>query len=359
MPRGRSLVALVALLALGAAPARADESKAGVVTAVQGQSTVARPVLPQPVPLKFRDDVFVRDRIDTRENSVVRLLLGGKAVVTVRELASFTVTEEPGRAVVDLQAGTLALGVAKKLLKPGESIEIRTPNAIAAVRGSFIVVRVALLGGVPHTSVVSVHVSVPVTVAFRATPTVSLALGSSQVVTVSGLGAATTSTAVQTLTPAQAAEAARAAEVSRPTEHTDQPASEAASRAVEATQSEAAGIGDGILGTAGPGSTLPTPRRTLGRSPTATPPPPPAAGAPPPSTTLITTPPPPASPPPTTTQTAPPPPPPPTQTGPAPAPPPPPSSSAFKPPGQGGSQPNTGGNPTPGHGGVPPGQQKK
>lgn len=37
---------------------------------------VARPVLPQPGPLKFKDDVFLQDRIATRENSVARLLLG-------------------------------------------------------------------------------------------------------------------------------------------------------------------------------------------------------------------------------------------------------------------------------------------
>lgn len=56
--------------------ALAQQPKAGVVTTLQGRAMVARPVLPQPGPLKFKDDVFLQDRIATRENSVARLLLG-------------------------------------------------------------------------------------------------------------------------------------------------------------------------------------------------------------------------------------------------------------------------------------------
>lgn len=131
-----SLVTVLLLFSLWLPQALAQQPKAGVITTLQGQATVARPALPQPVALKFKDDVFQRDRIDTRENSIARVLLGGKALVTIRELSTFTVTEEPGRAVVDIQTGQLALGVARSLLRPGESVEVRTPHAIAAVRGS-------------------------------------------------------------------------------------------------------------------------------------------------------------------------------------------------------------------------------
>jgi hypothetical protein len=115
-------MAVLFLHALGPALALAQQPKAGVVTTVHGQAMVARAVLPQPAPLKFKDDVFLRDRIETRENAIVRVLLGGKALVTIRELSVVTIAEEPGRAVVDLQAGKIALGVAKRLLKPGESV---------------------------------------------------------------------------------------------------------------------------------------------------------------------------------------------------------------------------------------------
>ncbi|MGH7365600.1 MAG: FecR domain-containing protein, partial [Candidatus Rokuibacteriota bacterium] len=112
----------------------------GIVTALDGRATVARAALPAPLLLKFKDDVFGRDRIRTQENSLVRVLLGGKAILTVRELSQVTIREEPGRAVVTLPNGKVVLAVAKQRMRPGESIEIRTPNAVAAVRGSILAV---------------------------------------------------------------------------------------------------------------------------------------------------------------------------------------------------------------------------
>ncbi len=122
-------------------PVAAQTSDAvGIVTTIDGRATVARPALPSPLALKFKDDVFGRDRISTQENSLVRVLLGGKAILTVRELSQVTISEEPGRAVVTLPDGKVVLAVAKQRMRPGESIEIRTPNAVAAVRGSILAV---------------------------------------------------------------------------------------------------------------------------------------------------------------------------------------------------------------------------
>ena len=77
----------------------------------------------------------MRDHIATAEKSVVRVLLGGKALVTVRELSSLTIKEEIGRSTIDLTSGKIAMGVVRQRMRPGEVIEIRTPNAIAAIRG--------------------------------------------------------------------------------------------------------------------------------------------------------------------------------------------------------------------------------
>jgi FecR-like protein len=124
-------------------PVAAQSSDAvGIVTTIDGRATVARPALPSPLAIKFKDDVFGRDRISTQENSLVRVLLGGKAILTVRELSQVTISEEPGRAVVTLPDGKVVLAVDKKRMRPGESIEIRTPNAVAAVRGSLLSVSV-------------------------------------------------------------------------------------------------------------------------------------------------------------------------------------------------------------------------
>lgn len=131
------------LLALVPASALAESStNVGVVTTLTGQATVARASLSQPLPLRFKDDVFVQDRISTAERSIVRVLLGGKALVTVRELSVLTVTEELGRSTVDLGSGKIAVGVARQRMRPGEILEIRTPNIVAAVRGTVLVVEI-------------------------------------------------------------------------------------------------------------------------------------------------------------------------------------------------------------------------
>src|SRR5256885_16962525 len=72
----RLSLVLVALAIISPASAFAQLTKAGVVTTLQGTATVTRASLSQPQPLKFRDDVFVQDRVVTGDESVARILLG-------------------------------------------------------------------------------------------------------------------------------------------------------------------------------------------------------------------------------------------------------------------------------------------
>ena len=92
-------VALLLAVWPGAAPAQtADHAgrSVGVVTTLAGTVTVARATLPAPQPLRFKDDVCMRDHITTAEKAAVRVLLGGKALVTVRELSSSPSRRRPG-----------------------------------------------------------------------------------------------------------------------------------------------------------------------------------------------------------------------------------------------------------------------
>lgn len=124
-------------------PAAAQDTQGvGVVTTLTGEAAVARPTRPQPQPLHFKDDVFGRDRISTAEKSLVRVLLGGKAVITVRELSVLTITEDMGHAEVNLQSGKIALAVARQRMKPGESITLRARNAVAAIRGTVVIAEI-------------------------------------------------------------------------------------------------------------------------------------------------------------------------------------------------------------------------
>jgi hypothetical protein len=127
--------------------AMGQATKAGVVTTLQGTATVARATAAQPAPLKFKDDVFVQDHIVTGESSIVRILLGGKAVVTVRERSALTIHETPTTSTIEIGSGKIALAVAKARMKPGESVQIKTPNAMAGVRGTVVIADVAQAGG--------------------------------------------------------------------------------------------------------------------------------------------------------------------------------------------------------------------
>ena len=127
---------LALLVALCPLSLHAAIPKAGTVTQVVGTATLTRADVPKDLPVKFRDPVYLKDKITTQEKAFVRVLLGGKAVVTVRELSVLTITEEPDHATIDITRGFVALSVARKRMRPGEYVEIRTPHAIAAVRGT-------------------------------------------------------------------------------------------------------------------------------------------------------------------------------------------------------------------------------
>jgi len=125
----------------------AAQAKAGVVTTLQGTATVARSTAAQPTPLRFRDDVFVHDHIVTGGSAIVRILLGGRAVVTVRERSALTIHETPTTSTIEIGSGKIALAVARDRMKPGESVQIKTPNAMAGVRGTVVIADVAAPAG--------------------------------------------------------------------------------------------------------------------------------------------------------------------------------------------------------------------
>src|SRR5262245_43397217 len=133
-----NLAGFVLAMFLLPAPAFAQTTTAGVVTMLEGTVTAVRPLVQQPVALTFRDDVFRQDRVVTGDQSFARLLLGGKAVISIRERSVVTITEVPGRSTVDIESGKIALSVARDRMVPCEVINIKMPNAVAGVRGTVV-----------------------------------------------------------------------------------------------------------------------------------------------------------------------------------------------------------------------------
>jgi len=150
-----SIIAAAVALALPLAAFAQDMKPAGFVTTLQGTATVRRVSTEQPapqiLPLKFKDPVRVQDMIQTGDQSLARILLGGAAVVTVREHSSLTITETGGTSTIDITSGRVALAVAKEKMKPGERIDVKTPNAVAGVRGTVLITEVTQVAGQPKT----------------------------------------------------------------------------------------------------------------------------------------------------------------------------------------------------------------
>jgi hypothetical protein len=184
---------LTLALGLGTAmtPAVAQMPAAGNVSRLEGTAAVARTAA-APAPLKARDDVYLRDLVTTGAQSKAQLLLGRKAMITMREQSALRITEVPGVATVEMTDGRLRLALLKDRLKPGERIDVKTPNAITAVRGTVVVVEVvpASSGATSRVTALSGFVEVwtldPATGQPSGAP---LRLNALQQTTVSGLNA--------------------------------------------------------------------------------------------------------------------------------------------------------------------------
>jgi hypothetical protein len=147
----KPLVALLLVLVWPLATAAASPG-AGIVTGVSGRVMVSRTTSP-PLPLHFKDEIFLKDRITTAERSLARLLLGKKALVTVRELSELEIRDEAGRSTVDLDSGKIAIGVARQRMRSGDVVEVRTQNAVAAIRGTVVVAEnIPVRSGTPPVS---------------------------------------------------------------------------------------------------------------------------------------------------------------------------------------------------------------
>ncbi|HWM78340.1 MAG TPA: FecR domain-containing protein [Methylomirabilota bacterium] len=138
--RGLGLLAPALALLLPGVTSAQGATSLGTVTRVSGHVTVSRGTSNEMRALKFKDSLFDHDRIGTGERSSARLLLGGKALVTVRELSSLTVAEQPGHAGLRLTGGAVALAVAGQRMGPDERVEIHLPSAVASARGAVLIV---------------------------------------------------------------------------------------------------------------------------------------------------------------------------------------------------------------------------
>jgi hypothetical protein len=121
------------------------EAGIGVVTGVRGEATVRHEAKPQPQTVKFKDEVFWLDTLNTGAQSGLRLLVLDKSVITLKEHSQLQLREESATAaqpkkksVINLLSGAARAVVEKDALKDTD-YEIRTSRAVAGIHGSDLV----------------------------------------------------------------------------------------------------------------------------------------------------------------------------------------------------------------------------
>jgi hypothetical protein len=131
---GRS-AALALLLCLGSAPARAaGEVVAGVVILIKGAPSIKRRGAAVVKPLKQNQYVNEGDELVTKAGEYASIAFIGGAEVRISESSTFVVEAGGGQKPTQLFT---TIGKAWTRLLTGHSgINIRTPTAVAAVRGT-------------------------------------------------------------------------------------------------------------------------------------------------------------------------------------------------------------------------------
>ncbi|HEY3099176.1 MAG TPA: FecR domain-containing protein [Methylomirabilota bacterium] len=173
---------VVALLIALPSLAGAQTQPVGAIAALVGEGTITHAVRAERAPAKVRDEVYVRDRIETAQRSVIRVLMGGRVTITIRERSIVTITDDPMRTRVDLESGTLAFKVHEGGLRAGEVAELLTPNTVTGIRGSLVIAEVS--GTDSDVTVLEAHR--PITIAPRSNPTQTMQLPVGHTVRVSG-----------------------------------------------------------------------------------------------------------------------------------------------------------------------------
>jgi len=178
----RHAAVVVSLLIALPSLAHAQSQPIGAIAALVGEGTITHAVRAERAPAKVRDQVYVRDRIETAQRSVIRVLMGGRVTITIRERSIVTITDDPMRTRVDLESGTLAFKVHEGGLRAGEVAELLTPNTITGIRGSLVVAEVS--GSDSDVTVLEAHR--PITIAPRSNSTQTTQLPVGHTVRVSG-----------------------------------------------------------------------------------------------------------------------------------------------------------------------------
>jgi len=112
----------------------------GTVLTLEGTAEVRAAAASDWERLRFRDAIFLNDTVRTAADSKLKVLLRDDSILTLAErsemqFTEFLLTNQQQRSVVSLVLGKVRV-LKTRLLGGANETEVRTPNAVAGVRGS-------------------------------------------------------------------------------------------------------------------------------------------------------------------------------------------------------------------------------
>jgi hypothetical protein len=160
-------LAFLMLRIFGSSASAGPGQPVAVVSTLSGDVTVAR--AGGPIPLEFKDETFPDDIIRTADQSVLRLLLREKALMTVQQRSVLTLGEEQGNLTVKLETGQIGVSGAGRRLRDGEVLQIETPNVQAALGRGKVIVNTGKISSRVQTTVYVVDGSLEISLRSTAT----------------------------------------------------------------------------------------------------------------------------------------------------------------------------------------------
>ncbi len=138
-----AVVVVLAAIAFVVIPENAHAILAGRVSSLQGDVTVTRLGELNPRPVSRMMEIHVNDQITTGSDGRVRILFTDDSVVSLAENSKLRVSKQvynpaarQRESVIDLFRGKVRSVVSRYLNTQINRFEVRTPNAVAGVRGS-------------------------------------------------------------------------------------------------------------------------------------------------------------------------------------------------------------------------------
>jgi hypothetical protein len=137
----RSIASLLFAVLLASAASVRAQAPAGTVASLQGRAESQRAGQPAWRALAAGTDVFVGERIRTAESSRVKILMRDDSVITLGAKSELVVDQmvvgaDTSTSRMDAVVGAVRAVVTDRYGARGSSFEVKTPTAVAGVRGT-------------------------------------------------------------------------------------------------------------------------------------------------------------------------------------------------------------------------------